>query len=82
MTQTDPHTVARRVRRAVGNKVKRRALLAALNHPDLVRCRLMGTHGVLLEGPGGIVSTHFSSGSRDSGSVNLFLRDLRRVGLA
>jgi hypothetical protein len=81
MTGTDPHTVARRVRRAVGNKVKRRALLAALNHPDLVRCRLVGTYGVLLEGPGGIVSTHFSAAG-DSGPVNLLLRDLRRVGLA
>lgn len=78
MTSADPAAVARRVRRAKLDQPKRRALLAALKSPDLVRCRLTSS-GVLLEGPGGIVSTHLSSTYADG--TGPLLRDLRKVGL-
>lgn len=78
MTSTDPAAVARRVRR-VSDRTKRRALLAALKNPNLVRCRLTA-QGVLLEGPGGIVSTHLSGGQGGDSTAPL-LRDLRAVGL-
>lgn len=66
----------RQVRRAVGGP-KRDMLLAALAHPDLVRARRT-TGGLLLEGPGGIVSTHLSCGEHKPRPLQ---RDLRRVGL-
>ena len=69
-------SIRRKVQNAPMDPVKRRALLAALKHPDLVRARCTSS-GVLLEGPGGIVSTHLSG--RDPQAI---LRDLRRVGLA
>lgn len=78
MTTTDPEAIARRVRRAKLPSTKRRALLEALKSPHLVRARLTSS-GVLLEGPGGIVSTHLSGDG--VGSIAPLLRDLRRVGL-
>lgn len=80
MTATDLDTICRKVTRGCRDQVKRRALLAALRSPELVRARLT-THGILLEGPGGIVSTHLSGGDGRA-SVAPLLRDLRKVGLA
>lgn len=68
--------VRRSLRRSVRG-AKRDALLAALAHPGLVRARRTAS-GLLLEGPGGIMSTHLSAGDYRSAPV---LRDLRRIGL-
>lgn len=80
MSAATDAVMARRIRNGCTDKTKRRALLAALKHPDLVRARLTA-HGVLLEGPGGIVSTHLSGGAGGD-TVAPLLRDLRKVGLA
>lgn len=70
--------VIRKTKSRCGDKMLREALLTALSSPDLVRAR-QTTSGIILVGPHGTTSTHYTLS--DPRSYKNVLARLRSIGL-